>query len=225
MRSRVKNYYVSVDSNSITIHLPLPSGITLQKSNGSLTSAARRYVMESARLIFDETTGAVLLSSGAKIGTVSTSSQTGYDFKIAISKATLISMAEGDTEDIAAINGVTANDQFTIAFDWGSEPEDLANSLLSRLKSYLGFAGGEDEDGNSFESLNDEEIKAMCSSLWESAWGEVLHTADEDILLDADGNPIGFPYFENGVMYVDATFNNGVLVTANGEFSNGVLTL
>lgn len=114
-------------------------------------------------------------------------------------------------------NGVTKeytlseDDLLTIEFDWGDTikdhiPTDYAKEenattnknailakfpeLLNAIKDYLGIANTEDGEGGSFDALTATEVKTAAAEVWASVWGEVLHTASEDLPLDPYGNII-----------------------------------
>lgn len=132
MRYRIDTYSVSMDNNAIFLTVSLPATLCqkLIDMGGSaiLTGDVLKYVNDSVRVIADETRGGyIMMSTGQK--------QTLYSAAIAgnlkemimqFPKAGLIAAANGDADDIAAINAIAATDQFTIEFDWGDVPLDQA---------------------------------------------------------------------------------------------------
>ncbi len=62
--------------------------------------------------------------------------------------------------------------------------------LLNAIKDYLGIANTDDGEGGSFDALTATEVKTAAAEVWASVWGEVLHTASEDLPLDPYGNII-----------------------------------
>lgn len=106
--------------------------LTTDEETGWLDAASLKYVTESIRLIADETrNGYVVMSTGQK-GVV----RGGYPINengalgIEISVEALIAAADGDEDDIAAINAMQNSDQFTIEVDWGESPEQLTGNLV-----------------------------------------------------------------------------------------------
>ena len=100
----------------------------LEKEEGSniLTEASKRYIIESVRLIADETQGGYVLMSSGQKGVVNNITESEGRVGIIINKDTLIAAADGDEDDIAAINAMQITDQFTIEMDWGDEPTGLS---------------------------------------------------------------------------------------------------
>lgn len=114
MRTRLSNYKITIDSvnNKVSVHIETPPV--------SVGENYVREITESIRLIIDETSGIIFCSSKKKSDTlsISTSSETGYAYKI--------------TFDIPNGKTVSINDYFTIEFDWGTSIESV-KSLLEYL--------------------------------------------------------------------------------------------
>lgn len=107
MRTRIKDYKVTIANAVASVHIALPEGVEY--------SAA--VVQESVRLIIDETAHVVFCSSMQKdaILSIEPSAQTGYDVAISFAIPT------GKT--------VAATDRFTIELDWGTTAEELASLI------------------------------------------------------------------------------------------------
>lgn len=160
MRYRVKTYIVQVLSADglIQVGIVIPpevyNTLTVDTNTGYLDSASLKYVTESIRLIADETRGGyVLMSTGQKGVIDSVYKLNGQAIAINIDRSALTTAADGDENDLAAINAISASDQFTIAVDWGTQPEELAKQ--STLATILGLLQGDDAPEELPEGVGD----------------------------------------------------------------------
>lgn len=133
MRYRIDTYEVQVSSDRIILFFNIPASIYSKiqeviETGSVLPADALRYVTESVRLIADETRGGyVMMSTGQKQVIQSASLWGSSAMALYIPKAALITAADGDANDIAAINAMQNSDQFTIEMDWGDTPFDGAS--------------------------------------------------------------------------------------------------
>lgn len=115
---------------------------------GGYTDAAKRTITEALRLIYDETQKVLLCSTAKKanIYSLAPSTETGYDVAVVFNLTALAAeaTAAGKTAKATAIGNIAATDQFTIAVDWGTQPEELAKQ--ETLTAILALLQGEGED-------------------------------------------------------------------------------
>lgn len=132
MRYRIETYEVQVSSDRILLFFNIPASIYSKikeviVTGSVLTADALRYVTESVRLIADDTQGGyAMMSTGQKQVIQSASLWGSSALALYIPKSALIAAADGDADDIAAINAMQDTDQFTIEMDWGDEPAGLS---------------------------------------------------------------------------------------------------
>lgn len=133
MRCRVDKYTANVTSTQLEIEFEveqkvydaLPDTTVVGESEPGIT--LKTAITEAIRLIADETQGGyVVCSTGQKLvvntatkSSVEVSGETTYSVAVTFLKSTLITTADGDEDDIAAINSMANTDMFTIAVDWG----------------------------------------------------------------------------------------------------------
>ena len=177
------------------------------------TLAAEALIKESIRLIFDEDAIALLCSTATKenIESISVSSETGYGI------ALQFAIPSGYT--------ITANDAFTIAMDWGTQPEELAkqetltailallqsdsedipedvpegvNEKLVLIMQYLGVPAS-----ISYTPLTQAEVIASTRAEQVNAWGEdgcpipnYLPTGVTEAMVEAAATALGITYYE-----------------------------
>ena len=138
MRYRIEtqNYFVEFDGNRehIKFHIAkLPGDFcdSLDLARGEsylLNEASKRRVTEAIRLIANETRGNIICSTGQKdvVTRVWKNLELPNTLCIEISIAALITAADGDADDIAAIEAMTIVDMYTIEMDFGEAPSDMA---------------------------------------------------------------------------------------------------
>jgi len=138
MRYRIEtqNYFVEFDGNRehIKFHIAkLPGDFcdSLDLATGEsylLNEASKRRVTEAIRLIANETRGNIICSTGQKdiVTRVWKNLELPNTLCIDISIAALITAADGDADDMAAIKAMTVVDMYTIEMDFGESSYDMA---------------------------------------------------------------------------------------------------
>lgn len=163
-----------------------------------------RRVQGATKLIFDETakvllcatnfksriTGVSLLSGGPAIGIYLSYPEGATRIDSGSSNNVRWVKYSVTKNNVTKEYTLSEDDLLTIEFDWGSEPESIADRVLNSIKDYLGIANTGDGDGASYTALSQSEVKTLCRSIWQDTWGEVLHSASEDLTLDVNGNII-----------------------------------
>ena len=142
MRYRIKKYSASVSNNVVTLSFDVPDGmaISINPDDGSLDPADERFIKESVRLIIDETNKIVLCSSMQKDRIINIYAQGIQCESIADTIYIYIAIPDGKI--------VSASDQFTVEFDWGTPSESLAkqgNNADATLTAVLEALKGGDE--------------------------------------------------------------------------------
>ena len=189
MRYRIKEYSVLkhpvASLYNFVFALPVEVLNRLEKEEGSniLTEASKRYIIESVRLIADETQGGYVLMSSGQKGVVNDITESDGSVGIIINKAALIAAADGDADDIAAINAMANTDQFTIEMDWGDEPSGLSGGdAAEQVKDFFGIVKDGDtvkvvtEDGGEevvvpVELATEQEVKGINDDVWGALYG------------------------------------------------------
>ena len=134
MRYRIKDDYVDKGSEymQITFFAPADFVDSLVLASGSsyeLSSASTAAVIEAIRLIANETRGGYVICSTGQKGVVTKAwknVEQENDLRIQISIAALIAAADGDADDLAAIDAMSITDMYTIEMDFGEAPSDMA---------------------------------------------------------------------------------------------------
>lgn len=133
MRYRIESYIIAKTNLALQIGVLVPadvfSKLTTDEETGYLDAASQKYVTESVRLIADETRGGYVVMSTGQKGVVEYMypvQNTNNAIALYIPIASLITAADGDADDLAAINAMANSDQFTIEMDWGDEPTGLS---------------------------------------------------------------------------------------------------
>jgi hypothetical protein len=189
MRYRIDTYEVQVSSDRILLFFNIPatiySKIQGMIGTGSVLSAdALRYVTESVRSIADETQGGyIMMSTGQKQVIQSASLWGSSALAMLFPKAALITAADGDEDDLAAINAMQNTDQFTIEMDWGDEPSGLSGGDAAELvKDFFGIVKDGDtvkvvtEDGGEevvepVELATEQEVKDINDDVMGALYG------------------------------------------------------
>lgn len=137
MRYRVESPSLWVTSDEVEVKFRIPDPIydLLETESGSpnLKAASRKKVLEAIRLVANETRGGhVLCATGQKVYGPSPSEifykaertrVNGIPYvQLFILKSALISAANGDPDDLAAISAATTGDMVTVELDWGDTP-------------------------------------------------------------------------------------------------------
>ena len=133
MRYRINKYSATIGTNDLTLNVYVSQSVydmlTIDEQY-YLDAASLRKLTEAVRLIADETQGGyVIMSTGQKnvlSGAKAIHLGNWYILRMYFQKSALIDAADGDDDDIAAINAMANSDQFTIEMDWGDEPSGLS---------------------------------------------------------------------------------------------------
>lgn len=174
MRYRVKRYqawtglYSAEVGNYLGMNfLNVPDWVLDQLTFvGSYTidEASQRYIMESFRLVANETRGGyVVLSTGQKLPYLAMTAHRGTGslgnyISIYIAISALVEAADGDEDDLAAIAameqvGGTLTDQFTIEMDWGDEPTGLSGGdAAEQVKDFFHIV----KDGDTVKVITED---------------------------------------------------------------------
>jgi hypothetical protein len=160
MRYRIKEYVINLlrVDNIIQVGIVLPPAIfdslTIDVDNDYLDNASKKFVTESVRLITDETRGGYVLMSTGQKGVIENIYKVGTQgLVLNISIPALIAAADGDADDLAAINAMANSDQFTIEMDWGDEPSGLSGGdAAEQVKSFFGIV----KDGDTVKVVTED---------------------------------------------------------------------
>ncbi len=135
MRYRIKEYILNKNQDAfefgVRISKSVYDSLVVDENTGYLNAASLRNVVDSIRLIADETRGGYIVCSTGLKNVVDRAYKfnnvvsNAFVLVIVIPKANLIAAADGDENDLAAIDAMVAADQFTIEMDWGESPSDL----------------------------------------------------------------------------------------------------
>jgi len=156
MRYRVKEYWFGTNKLRrevychITVSDKVYSALEQAEEDGDLL----RAVTEAVRLIADETQGGyVLMSTGQKNTLSNVQLRSDNDVMLTFSTTALIEAADGDEDDIAAINAMANTDVFTIEMDWGDEPSGLSGGdAAEQVKDFFGIV----KDGDTVKVVTED---------------------------------------------------------------------
>ena len=170
MRYRIKEYSASVSSTQLVLYIPVPESVMEDIETGTggiLTTTSREYVIESIRLIADETNGGLILASTGQKGVFGNMLKfTDTSIGMVITKSALETAADGDPDDLAAIASLfgttgTRNDGLTIELDWG----DLPDSEL--LAAFFGLPEALPE----IQLATEQEVKGINDDVMGALYG------------------------------------------------------
>lgn len=144
MRYRVNTYEVTFANNPPRVAFAFPVSEEVYTSLPASGTQLTRAITEAVRLIANETRGGVILmSTGQKLVVTGTSKSTSvvsgatvYKVQIQVNVGTIIALADGDEDEIAAINAMTPYDMYTIEMDWGDVSE--SGSYSEQLAEFFG---------------------------------------------------------------------------------------
>ena len=175
----------------------------------TIDAASQKYIMESFRLVANETRGGyVVLSTGQKLpylalmATRSTGALGNY-ISIYIAISALIEAADGDEDDLAAIAameqvGGTLTDQFTIEMDWGDEPTGLSGGDdAHNLASFFNIT-----EATEYTALTPAEAIAIARDCQYNVMGTDwpiptwLPTGVTEAQVESAAEGLGIPYHE-----------------------------
>ena len=179
MRCRVDNYTATVTNTQLEIGFEveqkvydaLPATTVTGESEPGIT--LKTAITEAIRLIADETQGGyVVCSTGQKLvvntatkSSVEVSGETTYSVAITFLKTDLITAADGDEDDIAAINSMAGTDMFTIAVDWGETITGIYEEI-GDLDEIIEAINGDNIDGiiNSYMDDYAEQLEEIIGT-------------------------------------------------------------
>lgn len=140
MRYRIKTYTAGITSDQLEfkVEFPIPEKVAeLLESHktetyGTVDAAAQKWLLESIRLIADETQGGYVLAGTGFRSNIAglnwwwhnnpTTVTFYFDFD------TLIANANGDPDDLAAIAALSSSDSLTVEMDFGDLPPEYLES-------------------------------------------------------------------------------------------------
>jgi len=172
MRYRVKNYSAAIGVSTVFFNIPVSKDVydslTTDNTTQHLNAASLRKVIESVRLIADETRGGFVIMSTGQKNVIEwankATSGSSYTVSINIQKSVLVEIADGDEDDLAAIAAMSGNDMFTIEMDWGESPSDLGGGGGIEIATQTEFAAFkshlQDEIDNILTPIDDESESA-----------------------------------------------------------------
>ena len=200
MRYRIKEYSASVSSTQLVLYIPVPESVMEDIETGTggiLTTTSREYVIESIRLIADETNGGLILASTGQKGVFGNMLKfTDTSIGMVITKSALETAADGDPDDLAAIASLfgttgTRNDGLTIELDWG----DLPDSEL--LASFFNIT-----EATEYTALTPAEAIAIARDCQYNVMGTDwpiptwLPTGVTEAQVESAAEGLGIPYHE-----------------------------
>ena len=171
MRYRVKTYTAGITSDQLEfkVEFPIPEKVAeLLESHktetyGTVDAAAQKWLLESIRLIADETQGGYVLAGTGFRSNIAglnwwwhnnpTTVAFYFDFD------TLIANANGDPDDLAAIAALSGSDSLTVEMDFGDLPPEYLESTddAHNLASFFGITAA-----TQYTALTDAEVIACC---------------------------------------------------------------
>lgn len=192
MRYRVNTYEIGFGTlpDAILITFPVSEEVYFALS-ATMTNALKREVTEAVRLIANETRGGVIImSTGQKTvvqyvtkNTATVSGATVYKVTIRIPISTLITIADGDEDEIAAINAMTTGDMYTIEMDWGDVSE--SGSYSEMIAEFFGLPAALP---SGYEFMTDTEVTDELEDIMQAIDPEL--TAEQAANITAQANEI-----------------------------------
>ena len=209
MRYRIKEYGVSIDSSTLGITIKnVPQEVydaitTTGGGTGYVTSESLRLIEESIRLITDETRAGYIVCSTGQKGVLSSAvkivaSNVNNWITLNFSKSALITAANGDVKDLAAIDAIASTDQFTIERDWGDEPTGLSGGDdAHNLASFFNIT-----EATEYTALTPAEAIAIARDCQYNVMGTDwpiptwLPTGVTEAQVESAAEGLGIPYHE-----------------------------
>lgn len=205
MRYRIESYIIAKTSSVLQIGILVPaevfSKLTTDEETGYLDAASQKYVTESVRLIADETQGGYVVMSTGQKGVVDYMypvQNTNNAIALYIPIASLITAADGDADDLAAINAMANTDQFTIEMDWGDEPTGLSGGDdAHNLASFFNIT-----EATEYTALTPAEAIAIARDCQYNVMGTDwpiptwLPTGVTEAQVESAAEGLGIPYHE-----------------------------
>lgn len=167
MRYRIKEYGVSINSSTLGITIKnVPQDVydaitTTGGGTGNVTLASLRFIEESIRLITDETRAGYIVCSTGQKGVLSSAvkivaSNVNNWITLNFSKSDLITVANGDVKDLAAIDAMSITDMFTIEMDFGEAPSELVGGGITMMTA-AEYAPALSALSDAIDALDEEE--------------------------------------------------------------------
>lgn len=189
MRYRVNSYTATVTQagtapDTLTISFGISKSVYDSLPAASSTADLKKAITESVRLIADETLGGYILCSTGQKDVVSSATKTSttsgdtttYALSIVFAKADLTTAADGDEDDLDAIDNLftsaaTITDQLTIEMDFGEAPEEKLGALTAAIEEIVsGFTitavvNPPDQQHNYYQLEIDDTVKIEDGTL------------------------------------------------------------
>lgn len=187
MRYRVKTYTagITADQLEFKVEFPIPEKVAeLLESHktetyGTVDAAAQKWLLESIRLIADETQGGYILAGTGFRSNIAglnwwwhnnpTTVTFYFDFD------TLIANANGDPDDLAAIAALSGSDSLTVEMDFGDLPPEYLEST-DDAKALAEFFGVTLLQG--YEFLTDTEVTGELEDIMGSLDNDLNQTVE-----------------------------------------------
>lgn len=203
MRYRVNTYEVTFASSPRRVVFAFPVSEEVYTSLPASGTQLTRAITEAVRLIANETRGGVILmSTGQKLVVTGTNKSTSvvsgatvYKVQIQVNVGTIISLADGDEDEIAAINAMTPGDMYTIEMDWGDVSE--SGSYSQALASFFGIT-----EATEYTALTPAEAIAIARDCQYNVMGTDwpiptwLPTGVTEAQVESAAEGLGIPYHE-----------------------------
>ena len=211
MRYRVKTYTAGItsDQSEFKVEFPIPEKVAeLLESHktetyGTVDAAAQKWLLESIRLIADETQGGYILAGTGFRSNIAglnwwwhnnpTTVTFYFDFD------TLIANANGDPDDLAAIAALSGSDSLTVEMDFGDLPPEYLESTddAHNLASFFNIT-----EATEYQALTPAEAIAIARDCQYNVMGTDwpiptwLPTGVTEAQVESAAEGLGIPYHE-----------------------------
>lgn len=211
MRYRIKTYTAGITSDQLEfkVEFPIPEKVAeLLESHktetyGTVDAAAQKWLLESIRLIADETQGGYVLAGTGFRSNIAglnwwwhnnpTTVTFYFDFD------TLIANANGDPDDLAAIAALSGSDSLTVEMDFGDLPPEYLESTddAHNLASFFNIT-----EATEYTALTPAEAIAIARDCQYNVMGTDwpiptwLPTGVTEAQVESAAEGLGIPYHE-----------------------------
>ena len=211
MRYRIKTYTAGITSDQLEfkVEFPIPEKVAeLLESHktetyGTVDAAAQKWLLESIRLIADETQGGYILAGTGFRSNIAglnwwwhnnpTTVTFYFDFD------TLIANANGDPDDLAAIAALSGSDSLTVEMDFGDLPPEYLESTddAHNLASFFNIT-----EATEYTALTPAEAIAIARDCQYNVMGTDwpiptwLPTGVTEAQVESAAEGLGIPYHE-----------------------------
>ena len=211
MRYRLKTYTAGITSDQLEfkVEFPIPEKVAeLLESHktetyGTVDAAAQKWLLESIRLIADETQGGYVLAGTGFRSNIAglnwwwhnnpTTVTFYFDFD------TLIANANGDPDDLAAIAALSGSDSLTVEMDFGDLPPEYLESTddAHNLASFFNIT-----EATEYTALTPAEAIAIARDCQYNVMGTDwpiptwLPTGVTEAQVESAAEGLGIPYHE-----------------------------